>query len=68
VKLTPEAPLPTTSTSHAPAAGALTAVEIVVPEAAVFVATGVGAACTAPETEVEPAIALVTVPVKRTLT
>ncbi len=43
-------------------------VETVVPEATVFVATGVGAACTTPKTEVEPAMALVTVPVKRTRT
>ena len=68
MKLTLEAPLPTTSTSHAPAAEALIEVEIVVPEAAVFVATGVGDACTAPVSDVEPAIALVTVPVKRTRT
>lgn len=68
MKLTPEAPLPTTSTSKPPAAEPLSEVEMVVADAAVFVADEAGPDCTAPDTDVEPAMALETVPAKRTRT
>lgn len=68
MKLTLEAPLPTTSTSNPPAAEPLSEVEMVAPEATVLAADEAGADCTAPDTEVEPAIALETVPAKRTRT